>query len=412
MRPKYFAILLAVAVVLALATFWITRHQAPRQPEIGIGTTLFPDIDINALDRLHVQSPEGTVDVYRERGEWRVKQRWGYQADFDKIAEFGKKVVDLSIGRAFVPSDKSLGRLKMHWPGSDAPAAETGTEVLLETGENEPIVHFLLGRQRTTGDMDAPDGHYLSPRGDDTVYVVGAHFAREIEQPSYWLYATLLKIEGKSVEYVASMKRENGEWTTVFAFMRPEEGKAFDRVEFPEDEKVSWSGVDRVAGALSLLELDDVKPVSDDDPGPTERYIEYRLFDGRIYRVYKGDPDQEGKCRIRLEADYEDPPAIEQDVDTAGSEADAVTPAGEGGDSTSVADGDPVAMAAKIEAWNRRFSPWIYTIAKWRCDALYTEVADVAQKPAQNDNQAPGAVRPEAFGMQPGGGMTGGGTRP
>jgi hypothetical protein len=416
MRAKQFVILVAVAAVLAGAAVFAWRLKNLKGPG-GMGAPLYSNLDVNRLTTLSFKGPDGEVDVKLEGGAWKVVQKDGYPASFDKIAEFGRKVLDLKVGRTFTPGEGSTGRMRVKWPEKGAPPLEIGTEVAFVDAGGKDIARFLLGAQRKKGDGPGiPDGHYIVKKGETQVSLVNSFFDENVGKASYWLKPDIVKVESASVRRLVCMAGEKGAWKTRFAFKRPGEGKSFEKETFPEGKEVNWSSVDRVAGAMALLELDDVEKYDPQTGGVDDLYLEYELFNGSVYRLYKGKPEADGKCRIRLAAEFRPGEGGAQaviveeelgqakggakDLTTAQAAPGDVATAKAGPGKTSPAEEaekklkEQAELAARLEKENTAFAPWVFTIAKWRADALYTAVEDMEQKK-------------EAAGVESGGGMPG-----
>jgi len=96
--------------------------------------------------------------------------------------------------------------------------------------------------------------------------------------------------------------------TLRYTFERPEKGKDFALVSSPAKRAIKQSALNRLAGALTGLEIEDVA-----DPSSTPESLskgisprlDYTLFDGITYHVYPGLTCSPGiPCYLRLQVDF------------------------------------------------------------------------------------------------------------
>ncbi len=83
-------------------------------------------------------------------------------------------------------------------------------------------------------------------------------------------------------------------------------------------------------------------------------FLDYWLFNGARYRVYKAPSSGEG-CEVRIEVTHQGP----------------VSADGQDGDQEEAQQADQL---------NKELAPWAYTLSKWRCGTLATDISGLLEE--------------------------------
>lgn len=411
MKPKTFVILLIVCAALGGTAYLLVSGDGRTEPASEMGAPLFSGLPVNETARIDIQGPAGQVTLQKEDPVWTVAERYGYPANFDDIVQTVKKLRDAVVGRSFEADEKTRARLGLLPPDADAPADQRATRLALKSEGGDALAEILLGKARQT--TSGTGGHYLMRESENRIYLVDASFRTVKTDPAEWIDKFLLKIPAADVRSVAF--RRAGE--TIYQIERPEKGKDPAFTQRPEgyaDRTVKTPKLNSLFGVLANFQIADVaapeipkeKALGDD------AVLEFRLFDGTIYRIRPGTAvtgnneteDADPAYYVTVSADYEappEPPAPEPDEATETTSTDA----GGGEDAPDEPETADAAEDAAAEAEKRKqeqarlkqaaadrdtkISKWIYIIPEWRHSNLVTDPEDFFEKPADTAAEAP-----------------------
>lgn len=371
MKVKTLAILLIVLAVLTGLVFVVFMQRSHREGKRELGAPLFKKFPANDIAALTiVDAGDEGVHLARRKGGWVVENRFGYPADFQKITEFVRKLRDVKVGRSFEATEGVVKRLHLREPGTgNAPKEEQGTAVIFADEKGKTLARVLMGAPMKGGQGGMfPEGQYVLLNKGKTVYLVNKQFEGLEKTPSRWLKKDLVDVKAADVREVACLDPDGK--TTRFVLRRPAKGKDLEQVYPAPGKRIKRSAVNRLAGALSGLHIEDVL-----DPGKKgtpvglkkSPKLVYRLFSGMVYELYPGKKCKEaGSCYLTVRVRYEQP-APSKDL-----------PKGEGTGKKKEAPGSRV----KEEADNldKKLSPWVYVIPQWKHDALITDFQLLLEK--------------------------------
>ena len=373
MKIKTLGILLVVLILLAVAGTLVVRHKAPKQTTEMMGSPLLEQLPPNKIVSITIKGAEGAVHLVKKGDKWVVKDRYLYPADFSRISDFVRKLKDVKVGRWFESSEDTIKRLGLKDPDDTVtPKEEKGIRVYLR-GEGEiPLANILLGKIRMRGaERPLPDGQYVVAGEKSKIYLIDKHFPYLDERPAAWLEKTPIKVEAKEIMKILCLNADGKE--VRYTLERPEKGKDLRPLNLPAGSKVKKSARDRLAQALSFLQIGDVM-----DPSATPESIgmeissrmEYYLFNGMIYRLYPGTARSESdQCLLKIEVDYQRPPGEKDERAKDGSkQEDAGT------------EKRPKEYDLEARQLNERLGPWLYVISKWQHDVFVTDLAQLLEK--------------------------------
>jgi hypothetical protein len=159
---------------------------------------------------------------------------------------------------------------------------------------------------------------------------------------------------------------------THYYFERPEKRKAFEMVQFPKGERRDESAFKQLSGALDAFYMENIADPSESSPAKMSDIIEYRLFNGLIYRIMPSDTClDDDRCYLKIEVDYQKPPVLKKKTGEAKNETGKKDQEGK------KAQEDLLQKAQKL---NQKFKPWTYVIPRWKRDAFITDVTQLIEK--------------------------------
>jgi hypothetical protein len=377
---------LIILGVLAGIGALVLHLKAPTASKSTLGKHLLENLPANEISTITLKDPEGPISLVKKSDRWVVEDRFGYPADFSKIAEFVRKLKNAKIGRQFESSAETLKRLSLKFPDDKGAAdAEKGTQVQLEDGSGKTLVSMLLGKPRETGGEGSfPDGHYVRVGDGPTIYLIDAHFAHMQKEPSDWLDKALLKVDAKEVKRISCLSQDGKR--IHYVFERPAKGKALEPKALPENRKISESALDRLARSLSSLRIEDVTDPSDASVSSNverSNQLQYLLFNGMTYHVYPGKTcsDSDG-CYLKLGVTYHEPAPLKEEEKEETEEQASKKEETE-------TEKTPEERTLEANQLNDRFSPWVYVIPKWQHEAFMTDLEKLLEKPEKQQKVKP-----------------------
>ncbi len=377
MKAKTLFILLGVLVLLGAAGAWIIHLNAPKGPDEKFGAPFLGRLSPNQIKAVTLEGPQGSVSLARKEGRWVVEDRYDYPADFSKIVELVRKLREAKIGRVFEASEETLKRLSLRDPSEPGAEGHRAIRIALKDAEGRPAATILLGKIRSgEGETSFPDSQYVRLGEEPKAYLIDQYFSSLKAEPGAWLDKALVKAPSKDIQKIRCL--EKGGDKVCYTLRRPAPAKPFEAEALPEGKALDRPKVNRLAGALASLQVEDVLRPSDAPTpcGPAHSpRIEYRLFDGTVYRVYPGRArEKQGPYYLRLEVTYPSPPPVEDQAQ-------------EGGKAEKDTSEDKV---REVKELNERLSPWVFVIPQWKYEALATDLDQLLEKQKKNEGRGQG----------------------
>tara|TARA_B100000809_G_scaffold249068_1_gene279922 strand:+ start:2221 stop:3450 length:1230 start_codon:yes stop_codon:yes gene_type:complete len=377
MKPKNLLILVVIAAVLAGAAVLKNRRQRTAADASRMGAKLVVDVDLNKVAAIAIRSGESTVELAQSGNAWVAPGRYGYPARFDKIKEFVLKLAELKIGFEVSADDQDRALLKLLAPVEGTSSDATGTEVKLIDAGGAALASFIFGEKMTqsrsegsAAGMSFPSGQYVA-LADGRVVVVDESLYDLGHTIGSWLDTALVEVPATQIQEV-TLTATNG---AVMRINRKQGSSDFEVAELADGEEVEAYKLSNLTGALASLSFSDVADPAL-DPGVTgfDRGATYvaRSTDGKVVTVTVGAMVADESDRyMRLQIDYEEPPAPATDAadEDAGAEAAAAERAKK-----------LDAVAAEVREQNARFSKWVFVIDSYRGDTLMMSRGDLVKQ--------------------------------
>lgn len=412
MKSKTFVILLIVCAALGGAAYLLVSGDGRTESASEMGAPLFSSLPVNETARIDIQGPAGQVTLQKGDPVWTVAERSGYPANFDEIVRTVKKLRDAAVGRSFEADEEARARLGLLPPDADAPADQRATRLVLKSEGGDALAEILLGKAREA--TSGTGGHYLMRETENRIYLVDTSFRSVKTDPAEWIDKSLLKVPAADVRSVAFSRA--GE--TIYRIERPEKGKDPEFTHRPDgyaDRTVKTPKLNSLVGVLANFQITDVADpeIPEDEALGDDAVLEYRLFDGTIYRIRPGaavtgdaeTEDADKSYYVTVSADYEAPPEPPAPEPDEAAEAPSDDSAGSGeneADEAETADpaDDPAVEAEKRKQEQARLKQaaadldakigkWTYIIPEWRYTNLITDPEDLFEDPADTAADAP-----------------------
>lgn len=362
MRPRTFLFLLALVVLLAVLAHYALRSEAPvRKSEIG--SRFLATEDINRISRIELDSGDLRVALARKEEGWVVENRWNYPANFERIADFLRRLDSLRVAEIIPGGADILPDVGLSREGLNVALA-----VRLYTDDGRLTDEFFFGNPRASGAIPRgfhmPDSRYMR-RTRSPVMLVEPFMPDIQRRPSDWLRHTILDIRP------ADIQRMTAHPAGAEAYAIERVGGSYTGLLGLAENPINTAGADTWFRALQGLSARDVAdpsiPRSERGAGEKGR-AEALLTNGVLVRVEFGDEVEPGETRYAWFAfEYAGPESVDS--------------------STGVLE----QARAEVERLTREIGPWTFVVDESRVNKLLflREQLISAEQPAEPSPPSP-----------------------
>ncbi len=267
MNRKQFILLLVLVGVIGGAG-WLVHQRgrdAWQSASQTIGQKLLPDLPVNDITRVVIQSGTNELNLARQDNLWRVAERGGYPANFSQLSDLLVKLADLKIIQSDEAGPSLLGRYDLLPPGA---GTNTATLVQFEGAEGKTLAALWVGKKhlKKSPGMDEggegfPDGRYAMMPEGHMVDLVSDPLDNIEAKPENWLDKTFFSIEKPrriAVHYPAA--------TNSWELVRASETNDWQLAEIRPGETLDSSKISGITSPFSSASFNDVSP-ADTHPG-------------------------------------------------------------------------------------------------------------------------------------------------
>jgi len=390
MKPKTLVILLVILGVLVGAGVLLMHSRNVNSPSEAMGALLFEGLPVNDIASIVIQTPTDAVSLKKGADSWIVGERFGYPADFPRISDLVRTLREAKTGRKFDASDEVVKRLALKSP-DDAAAQqeEKGSRIRMADAKGKALVDMVLGNTWTPApEKGPPEGQYVMlGGGSHPVYLIDKILSSYAIGPAKWLEKSPVQVDAAEIQKIVCLGPD--ETTVRYTVERPAKGKDLEWAGAPTDRSINRASLNRLAGALSSLQIEDVEPASADSAAVRQDAsgrLDYTLFDGRIYRVVLGKTcSTSAPCQICLEVASETPQSQAQGPGSGGQADQKASGAGEKEEKAQTS-----MPADEVTKENNRLKAWVFTIPEWQYQAFVTAPEQLFEAKAEK-KVAPGA---------------------
>ncbi|HEX3627123.1 MAG TPA: DUF4340 domain-containing protein [Verrucomicrobiae bacterium] len=255
MNGKQF-IALVILVALVGAAGWIIYQRGNNSWQTAdqtIGGKLLPNLPINDVAQIDIQSGTNQLTLARNNNIWSVRQRDNYPANFSQISDLLVKLGDLKIVQTVDAGPAELPRFNLSPPGTAADAA-----TLLELkDQSKTVASLLLGKDHMNQPANGqgyPDGRYVIANTNSTgIAVVSETFDSVAPRPADWLDKTFFKVANpKSIAVTFPVA------TNSWKVTRASETNDWQLADVKPGEKFDSSKVEDITGSFDSPSFNDV----------------------------------------------------------------------------------------------------------------------------------------------------------
>jgi Domain of unknown function (DUF4340) len=365
MNQKQFSILLAALVVLGGLVWALKKNDESSwtQSANRVGQTLIPNFPINDIANMRIDNGHSAVSLTKKEGQWRVKERGDYPANFSMISDLLLKIQEQKIIQSDAISAEQRPDLYLIEPIKDKPSA---IAVELQDTNAKPIAKLLLGKRymkKGPNGADVPAGRYVMVSGDEkTVALVGDVLLDAEPKAENWIVKDFARADKiKSIAF-------NGEdGSNVWKMQRDKEGGDWQLVDAKPNEKFDSSRGTSAVNAISMMSFTDVvaSTASIDTGMAKARAVVAESFDGLTYtfRIGNASSDDNQYIGVNVSGD-----AIKERFAAPDEKAE----------DKARLDKEFKERLAKLQTrikFEKTLANWTYITPKWRLDPLLKDRA-------------------------------------
>ena len=373
MKQKQLIILVVAAIVLAVFTYFVNRSHDDAWRDGGQtgGATLLPaDFDSANICQVTLQSADKSITLEKKDDGWKVKDRFGYPANFAELKEFMYDLTETRIAQTMTVDESQRGDLRLV-PGQGAVTvtlADQNGQALqtlvfgkkIEKESDQPQMPGMMGM----GGGAIPVGRYLE-LADNRVITTNHTFGLVDEPASFWLDKEFFKI----TDLKSATLSENGE--PLWSVSRDLKTADFTLLaDIPADKEQDNTKLNSIKSAFSWIRFNDVADpaAKPEDIGMDKPKVLTALdFDGFVYAIRLG-AQVNGKQYLSLNVEWKGdltriPAADEKPEDKERLDAEFTRKVKEKQD--------------KAKELNDRLSPWTYEVGTYALSNVSKTLAEL-----------------------------------
>lgn len=403
-------LILSLVTVVALVVATLTLRDGDGAVDGAGRARLFPELSarLNDVAQVRLQKGEQSVTLEKQGGQWKLADRGGYPAQFEKVKELAVRIADLEIEEAKTAKKSNHAQLAVEWPNT----AEEGSEaaeaalVTLADASGKELAALVVGKSEWRGSKTKV---YARRANEDQVYLCSPRGTLEVvPEPKGWIEPKFLELANERVQDV-TIEHADGERVEIGR--SAENHTQFKVKNLAPGQSERYEGVaNGVAQAIGYgLQLEDVRPASEVDFSlePVAK-TRFRCVDGLELLLETAKVDD--KTWLKVSASYTPPPEPSQpaapaDDAVAASDGEAsaeVTPEPPTPHTPDIPDiADKKDVAKEAAELNERLAPWAFAVGSYKTDVLARRMKDLLPEPAPmiEDGGLQGVM--EQLGMDP-----------
>jgi hypothetical protein len=258
MNRKQFIVLVVIVALLGAAGWIIyqrgnTSWQSAAQT---IGGKLLPNLPINDVAQINIQSGSNTLILARNNDIWTVRQRDDYPANFSQISDLLMKLDGLKVVQNEQAAPSQLPRFNLSPPGK---GSDSGTLLELKNQKGKTVASLLLGKDHMNQPANGqgwPDGRYVIANSNEAdVAVVSETFDNVTPNAADWLDKSFFKVANtKSIAVTFPVA------TNSWKLTRASETNDWKLADARPGEKLDSSKVQDITDSFDSLNFNDVSP--------------------------------------------------------------------------------------------------------------------------------------------------------
>lgn len=258
-RNQFILILVALAVIGSAGLVVVNRHKQSWDVRgAKVGDKLLFNFRPNDVAAIHIKGVSD-LNVENTDGEWRVRERGGYPANYAQIKALLVRIRDIKIVQSEQVGPSLRARVELDEPGK---GPGSGYLVEFKDARGNVLDSVLMGKRHVRPETASDpfrmhgvfDGCYvLLPKEPGNVLLISDELASISGEPGAWLNREFCKIENvKSI----SLTGTNG--VNLWTLMRESESQPWTLADAKPGETVDATTAAQTAEMLNFLDFVDV----------------------------------------------------------------------------------------------------------------------------------------------------------
>jgi hypothetical protein len=328
MNPKVFLVLAALTAVTTVAAVLAVLSQPSATTLQFVNEPAFPALRENpdAVAKIILSSPAGTVTLVRETGDrWAALERNGYPVDRKRVRDLVVVLADMRLIERKTAQPERYDRLEVEAPDAENAQSEL---VRLEAANGAVLAEAIVGKQRYRLTGTEPSGTYLRRPDEAESWLAsgGIQIDREVAR---WLDGEIVDLDPATIRRIEIQRAGD----PGYAAVRDDPGGELRLAGLAADEALKEDAdLNRLAGALSGVNLEDVRPREQLTWPADQHTARVETFDGLELSVRLAQIDEEYWAIF-------DAGAVAPGNPTASADAAAAQPSASVGGETGAGDG-------------------------------------------------------------------------
>lgn len=381
MNRKQFSILLAALVILGGLVWALKKNDENSWAQTAnrVGQTLIPNFPVNEVASIRIDNGHSAVSLVKKDGQWRVKERGDYPANFTMITDLLLRIQEQKIIQSDAVTAEQRPDLYLIEPNKDKPSA---IAVDLHNSNAKPIAKLLLGKRylkKSPNGSEAPAGRYVMVSGDEKTAALVADVLLDAEpKAENWIVKDFVR-----ADKIKSIAFNNEDGASVWKMQRDKEGGDWQLLGAKPNEKFDSTRGTSAVNAISMMSfIDVVASTASIDTGMAKaRAVVAETFDRLTYTFRIGNASSDDNQYIGV--------IVSGDV-----LKERIAAPDEKAEDKARLDNEFKQRLAKLETrlkFEKSLSSWTYTTPKWRLDPLLKDRAGLM---IENQNAEAPTVTP------------------
>ncbi len=365
MNRNQFSILFAVLVILGGLVWSLKKSDESSwtQRPNHVGQALVANFPVNDVANILIDNGHTSVSLTKKEGQWRVKERGDYPANFNMISDLLLKIQDQKIVQSDAINAEQRPDLYLIEPIKDKPSA---IAVELQDANAKQITRLLLGKRlmkKGPAGAEVPAGRYVMLSADEKNAMLVSDVLLETEpKPENWIVKDFVR-----ADKIKSMAFNADDGTNVWKMQRDQEGGEWRLNDAKPNEKFDNTRGTSAVNAISMLSFTDVvaSTASIDTGMGNARTFVAETFEGLTYTFRIGNASGDDNQYIGVSVTGE---AIKIRVAATDEKPE----------DKARLDKEFQERFSKLETrlkFEKTLAKWTYVTPKWRLDPLLKDRA-------------------------------------
>ncbi len=346
MSPRAFIAWAVLTLATLVAAIAVTLAQ-PETAKVQLATeSAFPELRAapDAASRVSIRTNEDAFTLQRrDGGAWVLSEKFGYPVDETRLRELIAGLTDMRLAEAMTARPERFARLQVE----DVEGTGAKSRFLrIEAADGRVLAEAIIGKSKSRYTAGSEGGTYLRRSGELQSWLASGRVELEAK-PTAWLRKDLVNVSAEQVRQIEIAAPEAA--VQVLAKDAPDQPYRLENL--PEGRELMASEAERLAGALSFLTLEDVRPAAElASAGPRHR-ISLTSFDGLRVTAEVAEEGDDSWVTFTAEA-------------LAGTDAE-----------------EPAKATERAQEISERVGGWAYKLPDLATDRLTTEIEQLLTEP-------------------------------